>query len=202
MDTPAWLDREEYPFRSRYAELDAGRMHYVDVGEGPVVVFVHGTPVWSFLYRRLIKALAPTHRCIAADHLGFGLSAKPLGWSYRPADHAANLQQLIDGLGLREITLVVHDFGGSIGLAYALKRPEHVTRLVIFNTWMWSLRENREAARISQVLSGRLGRFLYERLNFSPRFLIPALAGGNPMPAAIHKHYIQAAPTPQSRHAM
>jgi haloalkane dehalogenase len=202
METLAWLDRNEYPFQPHSADLAAGRMHYVDEGVGPAVVLVHGTPVWSFVYRNLIKALAPTHRCIAPDHLGFGLSDKPAGWSYRPEDHARNLHELIDGLGLREITLVVHDFGGPIGLSYAIERPENVARLVLFNTWMWSLRENHEVAQISRLFGGGLGRLLYERLNFSSRFLIPAATGEAKMPAAIHRHYIDAAPTPQARHAM
>lgn len=202
METPVWLDRGEYPFQSRFLDLEAGRMHYLDEGTGPVVVFVHGTPVWSFVYRNLIKALSRTHRCIAPDHLGFGLSDKPPGWGYRPADHAYNLGILIERLGLCDITLVVHDFGGPIGLAYAVKRPENVARLVICNTWMWSLRENREAAQISGMLGGAFGRFVYERLNFSPRVLIPAISGERKIPAHIHRHYIDVAPTPQARHAM
>ncbi|HEU4326273.1 MAG TPA: alpha/beta fold hydrolase [Roseiflexaceae bacterium] len=202
METPAWLDRGEYPFQPHFVDLEAGRMHYVDEGEGPVVVLVHGTPVWSFLYRDLIKTLSRTHRCIAPDHLGFGLSDKPDGWSYRPEDHARNLRALIERLDLRDITLVVHDFGGPIGLSYAVERPENVARLVVFNTWMWSLRENREAAQISRMMSGALGRFLYKRLNISPRVLIPAISGERKLPPHIHRHYIDAAPTPQARHAM
>lgn len=197
-----WIDRAEYPFTSHWMQLEAGRMHYLDEGSGPPVVLVHGTPVWSFLYRNLVKALAPTHRCIVPDHLGFGLSDKPEGWGYTPADHARNLQTLIERLGLRDITLVVHDFGGPIGLSYAVERPENVRRLVIFNTWMWSLRENREANQISRAMSGALGRFLYKRLNFSARYLIPIVGGDTPLPKRIHRHYIDAAPDPQSRHAM
>ncbi len=101
---------------------------------------VHGTPTWSFMYRHLIRDLSPRYRCIAPDHLGFGLSDRPAGWSYRPEDQARNLARLIETLGLKDLTLVVHDFGGPIGLAYALDHPENVRRLVLFNTWMWSFR--------------------------------------------------------------
>ncbi|PDW02844.1 alpha/beta fold hydrolase [Candidatus Viridilinea mediisalina] len=202
METPAWLDRQAYPFTSRFIEVEAGRMHYVDEGEGPVLLFVHGTPVWSFVYRNMIKALAPTYRCIAPDHLGFGLSDKPAAWSYRPADHARNLQHFIERLGLRDITLVVHDFGGPIGLAYAIEQPDNVIRLALLNTWMWSLQTNQQALQINQILSGKFGQFLYTRLNFSPRFLIPMLAGQQKLSSHIHRHYINAAPTPQARHAM
>jgi haloalkane dehalogenase len=72
-----WLDREEYPFGAHFFETPAGRIHYVDEGEGPPVLMVHGTPTWSFLYRRLIKDLSRDHRVIAVDNLGFGLSDKP-----------------------------------------------------------------------------------------------------------------------------
>jgi haloalkane dehalogenase len=202
MIVPTWLDRSEYPFAPHFLELEAGRMHYIDEGHGSPIVFVHGTPVWSFLYRNQIKELSQSYRCIAPDHLGFGLSEKPVGWGYRPADHARNLHTLIERLNLRDITLVIHDFGGPIGISYALEHPENVARIVVFNTWMWSLRDNREAAQISGMLSGRFGRFLYEQLNFSPRYLIPAVAGERPLPRRIHEHYLNAAPDPQSRHAM
>ncbi|HWQ12316.1 MAG TPA: alpha/beta fold hydrolase [Roseiflexaceae bacterium] len=202
MQTPAWLDRTLYPFAPHSLELDAGRMHYVDEGQGPPVVLVHGTPVWSFLYRDLIRALSPDHRVIAPDHLGFGLSDKPEEFGYRPQDHARNLRALIERLGLRDVTLVVHDFGGPIGLSYAVEQPENVARLVIFNTWMWSLRENVEAARISRVMGGPIGSFLYKRLNFSARALIPLVAGERRMPRAVHRHYIDAAPGPRERHGM
>ena len=79
MTVPAWLDRAEYPFAPRWLDLPAGRMHYVDEGQGRPIVFVHGTPDWSFVWRHLIKALRPRYRCIAPDNLGFGLSDKPPG---------------------------------------------------------------------------------------------------------------------------
>jgi len=77
LSSPSWLDRDAYPFAHRSIALSAGRMHYVDEGNGEPILFVHGTPTWSFEYRHLIKALAPAHRCVAPDHLGFGLSERP-----------------------------------------------------------------------------------------------------------------------------
>ena len=82
MSNTDWIDRQEYPFASHYLEVSAGRLHYVDEGSGPVVVMVHGNPTWSYLYRHLIKQLRPEYRCIAMDHIGFGLSDKPRDWSY------------------------------------------------------------------------------------------------------------------------
>src|SRR6185437_9468981 len=139
MRNDAWVDRRSYPIQSRSLEVDGGRMHFVDEGEGRPLVLVHGTPTWSFLFRHLIADLSRDHRVIALDHIGFGLSEKPERWGYRPADHAKNLAMLIDRLGLKDITLVVHDFGGPIGLSYAVEHPENVSALVLFNTWMWSL---------------------------------------------------------------
>lgn len=203
MHHPEWLDRTAYPFTSRFFDSPAGRLHYIDEGAGPPVVLVHGTPVWSFLYRNLIQRLAGSHRCIAMDHLGFGLSERPAGWGYRVADQAQNLARLLEHLKLGEFTLIVHDFGGPIGLSYALDNPEQVTRLVLFNTWMWSLADNREAQQISGLMCGRLGRLLYTRLNFSARFLVPFVMGDRrKLTRAVHRHYTAAAgPGPADRHA-
>src|SRR5215218_7357697 len=135
---PAWLDSSLYPFASHFIESGYGRMHYVDEGNGSPVVFVHGTPSWSFLYRHLIARLSCRHRVIAIDNLGFGLSDKPARAPYAPQDHAQRFETLLDALHVSGATLVVHDFGGPIGLAAALVHPEMFSRLVLFNTWMWS----------------------------------------------------------------
>lgn len=117
-------------------DLAAGRMHYVDEGTGEPLLFVHGTPTWSFEWRHLILALAPTHRCIAVDHLGFGLSERPRSFPYTPAAHAQNLDEFVTRLDPEPFTLVVHDFGGPIGLPLCLRHPRRVKRLVLLNTWM------------------------------------------------------------------
>lgn len=201
MSTPDWLDRSMYPFRSRYLEVDGGRMHYVDEGAGPVVLLVHGTPTWSFLYRSLIRELSRDHRVIAVDHLGFGLSDKSADRGYRPEDHARNLETAIERLGLRDITLVVHDFGGPIGLSYAIDHPENVRALVLFNTWLWSLRGT-PAERMSRIMGGPVGRCLYKRLNFSPRVLVRAAMGDKrKLTKEVHRHYIRAFPTAAERQA-
>ncbi len=173
-------------------------MHYVDEGRGPPILMIHGTPTWSFLYRHLIRHFSQNHRVVACDHIGFGLSDKPEGWTYRPEDHAKNVEQLIDELGLSSLTLVVHDFGGPIGLAYALRHPQEVHALVLFNTWMWSL-AGTPAEWMSRVMSSRLGRFLYLRMNFSPRVLLRVAFGDRrKLTARVHAHYLE--PFPSSRH--
>ena len=132
-----WLDRREYPFAPHYFVTPVGRLHYIDEGAGRPIVFVHGNPVWSFMYRNQIKALSADHRCIAPDHIGFGLSDKPREWTYLPSQHAANLEALLEPMDLHDLTLVVGDWGGPIGIAYALRHSERVRAVVASNTWMW-----------------------------------------------------------------
>ena len=128
--------RKLYPFAPHYTTTAGGhRLHYVDEGKGPAVVMVHGNPTWSFYYRNVIQELSGSHRCIVPDHIGCGLSEKPQDWSYRLEDHIENLERLIDEvLELEQIDLVMHDWGGAIGMGYAVRHPEKVRRLVILNT--------------------------------------------------------------------
>jgi haloalkane dehalogenase len=203
VEKSTWPDRTLFPFRSRFVDLPAGKIHYVDEGSGSAIVMVHGTPDWSFLYREPIRRLADRYRCIALDHLGFGLSDKPRDWSYRIADHAANFATFVDRLGLERFTLVVHDFGGPIGLSYALDHPERIEGLVICNTWMWSLRDENQMSRVLSVMGGPIGRFLYERFNFSTRFILPGAWGTHrPLTKEVHRQYVDAAPRPQDRYPM
>ncbi|MGE5224799.1 MAG: alpha/beta fold hydrolase [Omnitrophica WOR_2 bacterium] len=196
----SWIDVREYPFQPHYLQLGAGRMHYVDEGQGEPVLMVHGTPTWSFLYRHLINGLIPDYRVIAPDHIGFGLSDKPKAWSYLPREHARNLAALIEALSLKDITLVVHDFGGPIGLSYAIEHPENIRRIVIMNTFCWSLRGDPAFERPNQIFNNAFGRFAYTRLNFSPVFMIRAAWGDKrKLTRDIHRHYTQALPTPSDR---
>jgi haloalkane dehalogenase len=188
---PDWLSRAMYPFSPRSFPTPDGRMSYLDEGSGPPLVLVHGTPSWSFEWRAIVRALAPDHRVIAPDHLGFGLSDKSAGAPLRPADHARRLLALFDALDLRDATVVVHDFGGPIGLPLALERRARVRRLVVLNSWMWPVGDDPTAARISRFVAGPIGRFLYRWLNFSPRVLLPASFGNRRrLTPAIHAHYL------------
>ena len=195
-----WLDKEEYPFQARHLELEMGRLHYVDEGEGDPIVMVHGTPSWSFEYRNLIKGLSQRYRCIAMDHIGFGLSDKPSDWTYLPEAQARNVEALIESLGLKDITLAVNDFGGPIGLSYAIRHPDNVKQLVIMNIWMWSLNDQPKFKWSSRFLGGPVGRLLYRRINFSPRILMKMLVGDkSKLTKHIHDHYLKALPTPRER---
>ncbi|MBI2231714.1 MAG: alpha/beta fold hydrolase, partial [Deltaproteobacteria bacterium] len=113
--------RKLYPFDSHFLQLGGLRYHYLDEGQGEPVVMLHGNPTWSFYYRRLIKDLRARYRVIAPDHMGCGFSDKPQIYDYRLDRHIINLEALIAHLGLNRITLVMHDWGGPIGMGYAAR---------------------------------------------------------------------------------
>jgi pimeloyl-ACP methyl ester carboxylesterase len=190
--TPAWVDRDAFPFQSRFLEIAPGRrVHYVDEGEGDTLLFVHGTPTWSFEWRHCIRALSRTHRCIAMDHLGFGLSDRPRDFDYSPESHAAVLREFVTRMQLSDVTLVVHDYGGPIGLPLALSRPTVVRRLVLLNTWMWSFDDDPDMVRKGRIAGGRLGRLLYRYANFSLRVLTPSVyADRKKLTRRIHEQYL------------
>jgi len=124
-----------FPYAPHFSEAPGFRMHYVD--EGPrsadVVLCLHGEPTWGYLYRHLIAALAPTHRVVVPDHMGFGKSATPQHRSYWLQDHIDNLEHLVLSLDLRAITLVLHDFGGAVGMGFAARHPDRIRRIVAAN---------------------------------------------------------------------
>ena len=129
--------RHLYPFRSRYQDIGGFRYHYLDEGAGDPVVMLHGNPTWSFYYRHLVKTLAPTCRAIVPDHIGCGYSEKPPPgrYPYRLARRVTDLELFLDRLGIdRDVSLIVHDWGGMIGLVWALRHRNRLKRLVITNT--------------------------------------------------------------------
>jgi len=195
-DAAPWLDRDAYPFRLRSVRLPAGRIHYVDEGPGAgagghePILFVHGTPSWSFEYRHLIRALSVSQRCIALDHLGFGLSERPTEFGCRPEDHARVFAEFIAALGLQRFTLVVHDFGGPIALPFARAHPERIARLVVLNSFMWPF-EDAKLVQQARFAGSRLGRLLYRHLNFSLRVLMPFAYGDRRrLTPAVHAQYL------------
>ena len=123
-----------YPFASHNLQFDKFRYHFLDEGEGNPLLMVHGNPTWSFYYRNLILGFKNTHRCVVPDHMGMGKSDKPQNYPYTLSQHIDNLEKLADHLKLDDITLVVHDWGGAIGMGFAIRHPERIRRLVIFNT--------------------------------------------------------------------
>jgi pimeloyl-ACP methyl ester carboxylesterase len=194
------VDTVLYPFESKYLQLKEGNMHYVDEGKGDVILFVHGTPTWSFLYREFIKELSGNYRCIAIDHLGFGLSENPDSFPGTPELHAKNLSEFIRKLELQDITLVVHDFGGPIGLAAGIDNPERINRIVLFNTWLWATKDEKDARKIDKTINSGLGKFLYLNMNFSPKVLLKkGFSNKTNLPKNVHLQYIIPFPDKASR---
>ena len=130
--TQSW--RQLYPFASHYLSLGDVRMHYVDEGDGPPLLMVHGNPTWSFYWRRLIDAFRSRYRAIAVDHIGCGLSDKPQTYGYSLQRHIDNLSELVGRLDLQKATLVAHDWGGAIGLGAVLANKEQFGSVVLLNT--------------------------------------------------------------------
>lgn len=126
----------EYPFEPRFLDVGGASLHYVDEGprDADPILFVHGNPTWSFLWRKLIASFSARLRCVAPDHIGCGWSDKPEDYPYTLEQHVANLVKLVETLDLKRITLVVHDWGGAIGMGLATRFPERIARLVVMNT--------------------------------------------------------------------
>ncbi len=128
--------RSLYPFQSREIMLDGHRCHYVDEGEGPTLLLVHGNPTWSFYWREIIRALRDRYRVVAIDQIGCGMSEKPSAkeYSYRLARRVADLNEFVEKLDLQQITLVAHDWGGAVGMGAAVAAPERFARFALMNT--------------------------------------------------------------------
>ncbi|MBK6952800.1 MAG: alpha/beta fold hydrolase [Crocinitomicaceae bacterium] len=187
--TKNWLDTKEYPFQSNYFEINGQKLHYIDEGKGETILFIHGTPSWSFDFRNSIKALQDQYRCIAIDHIGFGLSDKPEVYDYSTQNHSATLEKFTLDKKLENITLVVHDFGGPIGLNFAMRYPDKIKKLVILNSWLWSSQTDPDFIKLSKILKSPLLPFLYRYLNFSPKFILPKSFGDHKLSRHLLKQY-------------
>lgn len=126
--------KTEYPFTPHFHQIGKEKLHYVDEGHGEVMFMLHGNPTWSFFYRNVAKHFAQTNRVVVPDHVGCGLSDKPQDYEYTLKNHVQNTLALIEKLGLKDITLLVHDWGGAIGMGVATARPDLIKRMVIMNT--------------------------------------------------------------------
>ncbi len=158
-----------FPFTGKFLALKSGlKMHYLDEGKGAPVVMVHGNPSWSFYYRNLALALRDTNRVIAPDHIGCGLSEKPGDdrYDYTLKSRVDDLEFLLDSLGVKEkITLVVHDWGGMIGLTCAARHPERISRLVILNTGAFLLPPGKSFPAALRLCRTPLGALLIRGFN-------------------------------------
>jgi haloalkane dehalogenase len=200
---PPWLDRTLFPFDSRFLALPEGRVHYVDEGPrtGPTLLCLHGNPTWSFLYREVIASCSAQVRVVAPDFLGFGRSEKPAAFSCLPRDHARVLDRFVDELGLDDVVLLVHDWGGPIGLDWATRHSDRVRGVVVTNSWLWP-NDSARIRRFSRLLGGAVGREAVLRFNAFARLVVPlAFADRSRLSRPVHRHYVAPLSTPDDRKA-
>jgi haloalkane dehalogenase len=194
-DDADWIDAASYPFESNYADLSDGRMHYLD--EGPddperTLVFLHGVPTWSYLYRHLVREFRTDYRCVVPDLLGFGLSEQPdpETFSYGPSDQYAALVEFFESLDLEAFALVVHGWGGSLGIPYAFECPEAIEAVVATNTAAWPRGHSTGARLWSRVAGGPVGRALGERFDPLVRGMGLAYADRSKFTPTVRRHYL------------
>lgn len=197
---PDWVDDELFPFGSRFIDIGGHTVHYVDEGTGPTLLFLHGNPTWSFVYRDVIKDLRKDFRCIAVDYPGFGLSEAAPGYGYLPDDHAQVITDFVDALALSAVTLVVHDWGGPIGLTVLARRPAVFERLVLGNTWGWPT-DAVPVQIMSHLMGGPLGRLLIRQFNLFVNVMVPAGHRLRKPSEREMTHYRRALDSPQRRDA-
>ena len=165
------LDTSLYPFDSHFHELPSGHlMHFVDEGrvEGTPVVMVHGNPTWSFYYRELIRGLEADHRCLAPDHVGMGLSDRPPDreYHYTLATRVTDFGHWLESLEPdRPVDLVVHDWGGAIAMSWAAANPDRVRRIVLLNTWAFTIPDDARLPRSLAFARTPIGAFLIKGFN-------------------------------------
>lgn len=195
---PTWVAADLYPFDDREVALGGARLHYVDEGAGPPLLLLHGNPTWSFLYREIILGLRDRYRCIAPDLPGFGRSSASPGYGYTPAEHARVLGELVAHLDLRDVTMMVQDWGGPIGFAVATRHPERFSGFVVGNTWAWP-KSDLPTQVFSRLLGGPLGRRLILRHNLFVEGILFRAIRRRPLAAEVKAAYRGPFPTPRSR---
>jgi cis-3-alkyl-4-acyloxetan-2-one decarboxylase len=193
-----------YPFTPHYYTYQGLDIHYVDEGSGKPIVMIHGDPTWGFLYRNFIPPLSQHHRCIIPDQMGMGKSVVPQERSlYRLEQHCANLEALLLHLDLHDITLILHDWGGPVGLGFATRHPQRIKRLVLMNTWAFAPWPGGPFPRLLEIIRSERGEAFVLRKN---GYLEPALLGttyhSEKLTNSILEAYRAPFPTPESRLAM
>ena len=164
-----------WPYKPRFYEHDGVKLHYVDEGEGDPIVMLHGNPTWGYLYRNFIPPLSQTNRCVVPDHMGFGKSDKPLDKQYTLARHIENFTALMDELELTDITLVMQDWGGPIGLGFGVEHAGRIKRLVILNTWAFRIPEGSPLAPLLELFrQPNVGEAMVQGLNLFVEGFLPA----------------------------
>jgi haloalkane dehalogenase len=193
-----------FNFAPHYHHVNGFEMHFVDEGRGEPIVLIHGDPTWGYLYRTFISILSQRRRCIVPDHMGMGKSGTPRDpYPYRLRHHVANLEALLLHLDLHQMTLVLHDWGGPVGLGFATRHPDRIKRLVLMNTWACAPWPGGPLPRLLELIRSERGeKFVLEKNGY----LEPALVGTTHRPENLTKTVLDAYrapfPTPESRLAL
>ena len=187
------FDQRLFPFERHYFDRGDGvRMHYVDEGTGDPVLCVHGNPTWSFYYRNVVLALRSDHRVIAPDHVGMGLSDKPSdqAYAYTLESRVQDLENFINFMGLtKPLALVVHDWGGMIALAWAVRHPERVAKLIVLNTAAFPLPADKHFPWPLSLTRTPLGALLVRGANAFSWTATRAAMTHNQMPPDVRRAY-------------
>ncbi len=185
-----------YPFESRWYESSVGRVHYIDEGGGRPIVFCHGQPMWSFLYRHIVAGLRGRFRCVAVDYPGFGLSVRPQGYGYTPAEHAGVVGELVDHLDLDDMIVMGQDWGGPICMSVAAARAERVSGMVLGNTWFW-----RDEGMLFRFFSKFMSTGFMQRRILHKNWFVEWIPKGaaTELSSDVMTHYRAVQPTPEMR---
>lgn len=194
----------DFPFESRYAVVDGIRLHYLDEGDGPPILMMHGQPMWSYLYRKMIPPLvAAGYRCVVPDLMGFGYSDKPTDESaYTLKRHVELITGLVEQLGLKGVTTVGNDWGGPIVLRYAIEHQDNIRSLVILNTFTKTEKPPLLFGTVFKLMfrSGPISSFMVRRLDLFRKFFVkPGLSFKRPVSPEILAQYKKTHPDAASR---
>jgi haloalkane dehalogenase len=196
---PFEVNSTEYPFEDHWLPLSDGYVHYLDEGKGSVVLLLHGNPAWSYMYRDVIKELRGECRLIAPDYPGFGMSRAPSGYGFTPKEHSAVVADMVRHLNLRNLVLVVNDWGGPVGMGYAVDDSKNISGLVIMNTWAWP---SPLLMRVFSLVMGGwpFGYWLQTQRNYFAKTMLPdSIAMKQKITSELRKAYVDPFPTPKSR---
>jgi haloalkane dehalogenase len=193
-----------FPFAPHFFRVNGFDMHFIDEGKGEPLLFLHGDPTWGYLWRKIVAPLSRNYRCIAPDQMGMGKSGNPREPNpYRLQHHAANLEALLLGLDLRNLTLVLHDWGGPVGLDFAARHRSRIKRLVLMNTWAFAPWPGGPLPKLLEIIRSPRGeKFVLEKNGYTE----PALKGttyhAEKITPAVLAAYRAPFPTPESRLAL
>lgn len=199
MNRPFSVDPAEYPFKDQWLPLRDGFIHYLDEGRGPTVLLLHGNPTWSYLYRNVIKELRADHRLVALDYPGFGMSKAPSGFRFTPQEQAQAVEYFIEKLRLQDFVLVVQDWGGPIGMSYAVGHKTNLRGIVVMNSWAWP--PSVPQWLFSLVMGGwPIGYWLQTRRNMFASSIVPrGIYHSEKVTDGLRRAYTDPFPTPESR---